>query len=133
MPHRFVSQRSLPMPHTCLAWSRGFPEKFFQKNIIFDRFSCSRKYSIDFPKNDHNITSFFTHGVKVLHFETGLGWDHFFGGALAQSSRREASTWTLLDRLDIFSNAIDLKNSLVVFVFRYLPPQRRNRKKCAFL
>ena len=30
----------------------------------------------------------------------------------AQSSRREASTWTFFDRLDIFSNVTDLKNTM---------------------
>ena len=34
-------------------------------------------------------------------------WDHFCGGALSQSSRREASTGTFLNRLDIKSNATD--------------------------
>ena len=61
-----------------------------------------------------NITIFFIHSVKVLHFETGLGWDHFFGGVPAQSSRREASNEPIFDRLDIFSDAIDLKNTLVL-------------------
>ena len=50
----------------------------------------------------------------------GLGWDHFFGGVPAQSSRREASTWTFFDRLDIFSDATNLKMTLVVFVLRHL-------------
>ena len=44
----------------------------------------------------------------------------FWGGASAQSSRREASTWPFFDRLAIFSNAIDLKNTLVLFVLRHL-------------
>ena len=56
-----------------------------------------------------NIISFFIHVIKVLFFEIGLGRDHFLGGVApvaAQSSRREASTWTFLDRLDIFLTQI---------------------------
>ena len=53
--------------------------------------------------------SFFIRVIKVLHFDLGLGWDHFLGGVPAQSSRREASTWTFLDRLDKNSNATKLK------------------------
>ena len=36
----------------------------------------------------------------------------------AQISRRETSTWSFFDRLDIFSDATNLKNALVVFVLR---------------
>ena len=80
-----------------------------------------------------NITSFFIPVVKVLFFEIGLRRDHFFGGAPAQSSRREAPTWSFIDRLDIFSDATDLENTLVVLFLRHLPPQRHTRKKRFFL
>ena len=53
-------------------------------------------------------------------FEIGLGWDHFFGGVPAQSSRREASNKPIFDRLDIFSDAIDPKNMLAAFVLLHL-------------
>ena len=65
------------------------------------------------------MISFFIQVIKVLHLEIGLGWGHFFGGVPAQSSRREASTWTFFDRLDIFSDATNLKMMLVVFVLRH--------------
>ena len=67
-----------------------------------------------------NISTFFIHVIKVLHFETGLGWGHFFGGVPAQSSRREASTQPIFDRLDIFFDAIDLKNTLVLLFLQHL-------------
>ena len=76
--------------------------------------------------------TFFTHSVKVLHFEIGLGWDHFFGGVPAQSSRREASTWTFFDRLDIFSDATDLKNTLVLLLLRHLTPIIDSERGCFF-
>ena len=43
-------------------------------------------------------------------------WDHFFGGAPAQSGRREASTWIFFDRLDIFSNATNQKITLALLL-----------------
>ena len=42
--------------------------------------------------------------------------DHFWGGVPAQSSRREASTWTFFDRLDIFSDAIDRKMTMALSI-----------------
>ena len=59
------------------------------------------------------------------------------GGEPAQSSRREASTWTFFDRLDIFSNAIDVKNTLVLLVLPHthsfgdaLNPYRKCNRNC---
>ena len=43
-------------------------------------------------------------------------WDHFLGGVPGQKSRREASTWTFLEWLDIFFDATNLKIILTVFV-----------------
>ena len=51
-------------------------------------------------------------GFTNLHFETGLGRDHFCGGVPAQSSRREASSKPFFDLLDIFSGVIDIKNAM---------------------
>ena len=39
------------------------------------------------------------------------------GGVLAESSRREASTWTFFDRLDIFSNATDEIITMALYIF----------------
>ena len=88
------------------------------KNIHFRFFHP--KNSDFVAANDENITTFFIHGIKVLHFEIGLGWDHFLSGVAAQSGRREASSWTFLDRLDIFSDAIDLKNTQVLLFLQFL-------------
>ena len=49
----------------------------------------------------------------ALHYKDGWGWDHFLGGVPAQSSRREASTWTFFDRFDIFSITTDATETLV--------------------
>ena len=51
-------------------------------------------------------------GVKVLHFEIGLGRHHFLGGVPAQSSRRKASTESFFDRLDTFSITNHATNTL---------------------
>ena len=47
--------------------------------------------------------SFFIHGIKVLLIDSGLGRDQFLGEAQAQSVRRSAYTWSIVDRLDTFS------------------------------
>ena len=55
-------------------------------------------------------------------------WDHFFGRVSAQSSRREASTQSFFDRLDIFSiicDAIETLDSLKIT----LEPLYKNEKQ----
>ena len=61
---------------------------------------------------------FFHSGYKSTPLRDWFGVGALFGGVPAQSSRREASTWTFFDRFEVFSNATDLKNALVVFVLR---------------
>ena len=75
--------------------------------------------------NDENISKIFIHGVKVLHFEIGLGWDHFWGGVSAQSTRVVAEKLLLLDILPmpIMPSMIDLINTLGVSI----PPHRSVR------
>ena len=41
-------------------------------------------------------------------------WANFLGGVPGQSCRREASTWTFLEWLDIFSDATNTKIILTV-------------------
>ena len=44
-----------------------------------------------------------------------MKWDHFFGHSSTSEVSFEALSRPFFDRLDIFSSAIDLKNTLVVF------------------
>ena len=46
--------------------------------------------------------------------EKRAGWDHFFGDVLTWNLSFEALNEPILDRLDIFSDAIDPQNTLVV-------------------
>ena len=62
-----------------------------------------------------------------------LGRDGFWGRAATLNVRFSGPTESILDRLDIFSDATDLKNTLVLLFLRHLPPQRRSRKKHIFL
>jgi hypothetical protein len=68
---------------------------FSKKNTQFFRF-CIPHFQ--------NIRFFFVCGVKELFFQFGWGRDEFLGEVQAQSSRREASTQSMLDFLDTFSN-----------------------------
>ena len=114
--------RSFPMPGACPARSGSDREKLLQKIIFRSIFTFPKIFLLRFflSQNDQNIITFPIQVIKVLHFEIGLGWDHFFGGVPAQSSRREASTQPIFDRLDIFFDAIDLKNALVLLFLLHL-------------
>ena len=65
-----------------------------------------------------------------------LGRVNFWAGVSAQrrqSSRREASTWTFLDRLDIFSDAIDRKNdngAIYSAAYPLLGGRNQSYRKC---
>ena len=78
-----------------------------------------RPKNIDPSQTEPEVKYFYNVDEKMIIFCTfcevqyspsGLLWvgPLVLGGETAQSSRREASTWTFFDRLDIFSNAIDL-------------------------
>ena len=53
----------------------------------------------------------------------GFAQDGFFGDAPTSTLSFEALNEPILDRLDIFSDATDLKNTLVLLFLRHLPPQ----------
>ena len=65
--------------------------------------------------------------MQIVHACFGW-WGHFFGGAPAQSSRREASTWTFLDRLDIFFDAINILSRLALWI-RYESDENTTHEK----
>ena len=69
-----------------------------------------------------NIINFLARGVKVLLIDPGLRRDGFFGARRLQNYR-EAPRTTLIDRLDIFPDAIDPKITLVAFVFTLPAPR----------
>ena len=54
------------------------------------------------------------------HYEIALGRDHFLFGVPTSEEPFEASTQPIFDRLDIFSDAIDLKNTLVLLFLPHL-------------
>ena len=47
-------------------------------------------------------------------------WDHFLFGIPTSQEPFGASTQPIFDRLDIFSDAIELKNTLLLLVLRHL-------------
>ena len=58
--------------------------------------------------------------------QRGLWWrDHFFGHVPTLNLSSEASNMTFFDRLEVFSNVIDLKNTLVAFVSGDIDTRRR--------
>ena len=65
-----------------------------------------------------NITTFFIHVIKVLHFGTGLGGTNL-GRAATLDLRFSASIESFFDCLDIFSDATDRKITLSALILRH--------------
>ena len=63
----------------------------------------------------------------------GKKYLYFSSRAVTLLYQFSESNEPFLDRLDIFSDATDLKNTLVLLFLRHLLPQRRSRKKVFFL
>ena len=62
-----------------------------------------------------------------------FGAGPLLGRAATSNVRFSGPTESILDRLDIFSDSIDLKNTLALLFLPHLLSQRRSRKKHIFL
>ena len=77
-----------------------------------------------------NIRIFFVHVIKVFLIDSGLGRDHFLGEAQAQSVRRSAYTWSIVDRLDIFSITNSATETLNCSKIRFSQLYQNEKQMC---
>ena len=100
-------------------------DKYFEKFHFFKK--KHPIFQILYPTFS-KFKGFFVCGVKVLFFQFGWGRDEFLGEVQAQSSRREASTQSMLDFLDTFSNT-NLATGTLIYSKIALEQLYRNEKQ----